>query len=83
MTGLPVKRRIADPQNMLLRAIAPEMGKRIADLRPAVLHQVQVALVEAYRRGAQDAHDRSTLKPPDANEEMGEAETLPPSGQKA
>lgn len=84
------KKRIVDPQNILLRVIAAEAGCSIAELRPSTLHQVQVALVECYRRGLLDAHERSTVRPPDADAgpeaplpSWATSPTTPPPGRKA
>lgn len=64
---MSARARVADPQNVLLRVIAGEMGRHITDLPASLLRQVQIALVEAYNRGAYDAHERSTVSPPDAD----------------
>jgi len=73
------RQRIADPQNILLRAVATECGCHVRDLSASLMRQVQIALVEAYNRGGYDAHERSTVSPPDADAALGAAPSDPAS----
>lgn len=65
--------RIVDGQNELLKAIAAECGCHVTDLSPKLFAHVQRVLIECYRRGAVDVHERGTVSPPDAELDVPDA----------